>query len=79
MAAPLAFSSSEKTKPAGEGSMLAPFRHPEWHRLRSGAWVPVPEVWGGAGFSGSWQWQRVAFGQYGSAASTQTRWCRRAA
>ena len=51
---------------------LTPFRHQEWHRLRNGRWIPVPELWGGAGFSGAWQWQRVAFGQYGSAASTQT-------
>jgi len=64
---PLALSRRKSTP-----GRLAPFRHPEWHRSAAGVWMPVPEVWGGAGFSGSWQWQRVAFGQYGSAASTQT-------
>lgn len=49
---------------------LVPFRHPEWHRLRNGVWMPVPEVHGGAGFSSTTQTPNVAFGPWGTAAGT---------
>ena len=51
--------------------LLSPFPHQEWHKLRSGRWIPVPEIWGGAGFSSAWQWQRSYFGDYQTTASTQ--------
>jgi hypothetical protein len=52
--------------------VLSPFPHQEWHQLKSGTWVPVPELWGGAGFSGSWQWHRTYIGEYNPSTSTQT-------
>jgi len=51
--------------------LLTPCPHVEWHRTRQGVWLPVPEIWGGAGISGSAQFQRVFFGDGSQSTSTQ--------
>lgn len=51
--------------------VLSPFPHQEWHQRRDGTWMPVPEIWGGAGFSGGWQTPNTFFGSTLTGAASQ--------